>query len=227
MSTYPITPTTKISRDPHRGAYDELTIFSILDEAIDITISYIENGIPMAIPTGFVRVKDKVYIHGSVKSHFIRAICESEKVCMTVSLLDGLVLASTAFNHSFNYRSVVAFSTPYLEEDPAIKMEVFKAFTEKILPGRWDDNIRLPTPDDVKVTAVVGLPIQEASAKMRTGQPNNPQTEKERKVWTGHVPLKRVYQAPINSVDLPESVAMPKYLEDFVGKASKDETFIP
>lgn len=222
MSRYPITPNTKISRDPHRGAYDESTIFSILDEAIDITISYIENGIPMAIPTGFVRVKDKIYIHGSVKSHFIKAICKTEKVCMTVSLLDGLVLANTAFNHSFNYRSVVAFSTPYLEADPAIKMEVFKAFTEKILPGRWDDNIRLPTPDDVKITALVCLPIEEASAKMRTGQPNNPQAEKERLVWTGHVPLKRIYQAPISSPDIPESVAMPKYLEDFVEKASAE-----
>lgn len=226
MSTYPITPRTKISRDPHRGAYDELTIFSILDEAIDITISYIENGIPMAIPTGFVRIKNKVYIHGSVKSHFIRAICESEKVCMTVSLLDGLVLASTAFNHSFNYRSVIAFSTPFIEEDPVIKMEVFKAFTEKILPGRWDDNIRLPTPDDVKVTAVVCLPLQEASAKMRTGQPNNPQTEKIREVWTGHVPLKRVFQTPISSVDVPECVAIPGYLKDFVQKTSAEKISI-
>lgn len=218
---FPISPKTKISRDPHRGAYDEETIYSILDEAIDITISYIENGIPMAIPTGFVRIDDKIYIHGSVKSHFINAICKSEKVCMCVSLLDGLVLANTAFNHSFNYRSVVAFSKPYLEEDSAIKMKALKAFTEKILPGRWDDNIRKPNEDEMKITALVCLPVEEASAKMRKGQPNNPQAEKERIVWTGYVPLHRVYQEPIQSPDVPEGVEIPEYLCDFV---SRDQT---
>ena len=213
---FPISPITKISRDPHRGSYDEGTIFSILDEAIDITISYIEDGIPMAIPTGFVRINNKIYIHGSVKSHFINAICKCEKVCMSVSLLDGLVLANTAFNHSFNYRSVVAFSKPYLEEDPVIKMEALKAFTEKVLPGRWDDNIRKPTEDEMKITALVCLPIDEASAKMRKGQPNNPQAEKGKRVWTGYVPLQRVYQEPIQSPDVPEGVEKPQYLQDFI-----------
>lgn len=219
MSSFPISPVTKISRDAHRGAYDEATIFSILDEAIDITISYIEHGIPMAVPTGFVRIKDKIYIHGSVKSHFINALCKSEKVCLTVSLLDGLVLANTAFNHSFNYRSVVVFSKPYPEEDPHLKMEALKAFTEKILPGRWDDNIRLPTPEEIKITALVCLPIEEASAKMRKGHPNNPLAEKGRLVWTGNVPLKRIYQKPIQSPDLPGSVEIPQYLKKITAKA--------
>lgn len=218
MTSFPITSKTKISRDPHRGAYDEATIFSILDEAVDITISYIDNGIPMALPTGFVRIENKIYVHGSVKSHFVNAVCNNEKVCLSVSLLDGLVLASTAFNHSFNYRSVVVFSSPFLEKDSAMKMQALKAFTEKVLPGRWDDNIRLPTSDEMKITALVCFPIEEASAKMRTGQPNNPQSEKGRQVWTGHVPLKRVYQEPIGSPDVPEGVERPGYLDDFMDR---------
>ncbi len=220
MPDYSITPNTKISRDPHRGAYDSETIYAILDEAIDITISYIENGIPKALPTGFVRIEDKLYIHGSVKSHFIQEILKNETVCLSVSLLDGLVLANTAFNHSFNYRSVVVFSSAYLEEDEKIKMEALKAFTEKTLPGRWDDNIRLPTPEEMKITALVCFPIKEASAKMRVGQPNNPKAEEGRQVWTGYIPLKRIYQEPVSNPGVPEGVILPEYIRSFVEKPS-------
>ena len=221
MPNYPITPDTKISRGASRGVYDQDTIHHILDEAIDITISYIENGIPKALPTGFVRMGNKLYIHGSIMSHFVQAICKNEKVCLSVSLLDGLVLANTAFSHSFNYRSVVIFSSPYLEEDEAIRIESLRAFTEKLLPGRWDDNIRLPSPEEMKVTAVVCFPIEEASAKVRQGQPNNPKAEEGRPVWTGYVPLKRVYQEAVGSPDVPNQVSLPGYIKEFVEKQAE------
>lgn len=218
MSHFPITEKSKISRYPNRGSYDQETIYAILDEAIEITVSYIEEGIPKALPTGFVRIQDKLYIHGSVKSHFVQAICQNATVCLSVSLLDGLVLANTAFNHSFNYRSVVVFSSPYLEEDENLKMEALKAFTEKIVPGRWQDNIKLPTPDEMKITALVGFTIGDASAKIRQGQASNPKSEEGREVWTGYIPLKRKYETPVQSPDVPASVSLPDYLRNFKEK---------
>ena len=213
MQTNKPTENTRISRLPSRGHYEPDIIYPILDEAIDITVSYVENGIPKALPTGFVRLDDKLYIHGSIKSHFVQEVCKNKKVCLTVSLLDGLVLASTAFNHSFNYRSVVVFSSPYLEKDEQLKMEVLKAFTDKLLPGRWEDNIKLPTPDEMKATALVSFPIEEASAKIREGQPSPVLSEAGREVWTGYVPFKRKYSTPVPSPHMPSSVMLPDYLK--------------
>lgn len=214
---YPsLTENTKISRSPNRGSYDPETINSILDEAIDITISYIENGIPKALPTGFVRIDNRLYIHGSVKSHFIQQICKNPTVCLSVSLADGLVLANTAFNHSFNYRSVVIFSSPFLVEDEELKMEALKAFTDKLLPGRWEDNIKLPTPEEMKITALICFPVEEASAKIREGGAGNSAAEAGRTVWTGIVPLKRKYEAPVPNPDVPAGICLPDYLKNFV-----------
>lgn len=212
MQTYEPSALTKISRDPHRGTYDKAIIHAILDEALDITISYLAEGVPRALPTGFVRLDDKLYIHGSVKSHFIQQICSNEKVCLSVSLLDGLVLANTAFNHSFNYRSVVAFATPFAVEEEQLKMEVLKAFTDKLLPGRWEDDIKLPSPEELKVTSVVCFPLEEVSAKMRQGPPNNSRSELGRKAWTGHVPLARSWQKPVASPEVEADRPMPGYL---------------
>lgn len=206
------TPLTDFSRYAHRGSYDNETIYAILDEALDITVSYVAGGIARAIPTGFVRVDDHVYIHGSVKSHFIAQLCQNEKVCLTVSLLDGMVLANTAFNHSFNYRSVVAFAAPVVVDDPEHKMEIFKAFTDKLLPGRWEDNIKLPSPEELTVTAVVGFSLQEASAKVRQGEAGNNKQEAHRTIWTGYVPLQRSWGTPVKNRDTPAEVELPDYL---------------
>lgn len=215
MPSYEVSCLTRMSRDSRRGSYDKEAIYAILDEAIDMTISYVAEDIPRAIPTGFVRLEDRLYIHGSVKSHFIRQICASKKVCLTVSLLDGMVLANTAFNHSFNYRSVVAFSIPFEVEDELLKMQVLKAFTDKLLPGRWEDDIKLPSPEEMKVTSVVCFPLEEASAKMRQGQPNNVKSELHRRAWTGYVPMERRWQLPVTSPD-SGSAEVPAYLEAFL-----------
>lgn len=218
MSKFDPTPLTSISRYANRGSHEKETIYPILDEALDITVSYTVDGIARAIPTGFVRVGDWIYIHGSVKSHFITQICQNEKICLTVSLLDGMVLANTAFNHSFNYRSVVAFAAPVVVENDRQKMEILEAFTNKLLPGRWEDNIKLPTPEELKATAVVGFGLEEASAKVRQGGAGNSNQEAHRKVWTGYVPLKRIWVAPVKDSDLDEQVAEPSYLQKIYGK---------
>lgn len=212
MPTFEKSPLTTISRDPHRGSYDQATIYAILDEAIDVTISYIENGLPRAIPTGFVRLENTIYIHGSTKSHFVQQLLQAGTVCLTVSILDGLVLANTAFNHSFNYRSVVAYSTPYAVEDDNLKIEALKVFTDKLIPGRWEDAIKKPTPEELKVTALVGLPLEQASAKMRQGPPNNNKTYTE-PVWTGQLPLRKVYKAPIVNSETIAGMDEPAYLK--------------
>ncbi|AHM61466.1 pyridoxamine 5'-phosphate oxidase-related FMN-binding protein [Flammeovirgaceae bacterium 311] len=212
MPEHKPTPLTTISRHAHRGVYDWETIYAILDEAIDVTIAYAAHSTAMAIPTGFVRMDDKIYIHASVKSHFIQQLCQQEKVCLTVSLLDGMVLANTAFNHSFNYRSVIAFSKAFEVEDPDQKMEILKAFTDKLLPGRWEDDIKRPTPEELKITSVLGFSLEEASAKIRQGAAGNNQQEAHRKVWTGYVPLQRSWGAPVKNADTDPFVEEPDYL---------------
>jgi uncharacterized protein len=215
MKENSFTPTalTTISRHTERGVYDKNLIYPIMDEVMDITISYIENGIPRAIPTGFVRIHDVIYIHGSVKSHFIMQVANCDKVCMTISILDGLVLANTAFHHSFNYRGVIAYGQPVTIEDEELKMEVFRAFTEKILPGRWNDDIKKPSLEELKATAVIGLKITEASAKIREGQAKNSSTDADKgyQAWTGIIPIKRVYQQPEVHPDCKEYNDLPEY----------------
>ena len=206
---------TQPSRLGYRGNYDRNTIYAIMDEALDCTVSYLEGGIPKAIPTGFVRIDDKLYIHGSIKSHFIQQICSNPLVCITISLLDGMVLANTAFNHSFNYRGIVAFSTPNEVKDESLKLEVLRLFTNKVLPGRWEDNIVKPTVEETISTSVICLPLNDASAKIREGQPKN-QANATKEVWTGYIPIRRVWEAPVISPDVPVSIKQPDYITLFV-----------
>ena len=207
-----LNPLITPSRYPHRSSQEKESIYAILDDALDVTVSYVADGIPRAIPTGFARIDDMLYIHGSIKSHFIQQICRSEQVCLSVSLLDGMVLANTAFNHSFNYRAVIAFAAPVLIEDLEQKMEILKAFTDKLLPGRWEDDIKKPTAEELKITAVVGFSLEEASAKIRQGEAGNNQQEAHRKVWTGYVPLKRSWGSAVKNKDADAQIEEPAYL---------------
>lgn len=211
----------QISRKPSRGDYSNETIYAILDEALDVTVSYIADGLARAIPTGFARLDDMLYIHGSIKSHFIQQICQNKKVCLTASLLDGLVLANTAFHHSFNYRSVVAFAAPVIVNEADKKMEVLKAFTDKLLPGRWEDNIKLPSAEELMITAVVGFSLAEASAKIRQGEAGNDQHEMQREVWTGCVPLHRTWGHPIKNTDTSGHIKEPAYLKALAHAAAQ------
>src|ERR1700752_1836195 len=162
MSTFPPTERTQVKRLPKRGAYDRETVLKILDEAFVCHVGFVVDGQPYVIPTNFGRVGETLYLHGSAASRMLRALSEGIPICVTTTLIDGLVLARSAFHHSVNYRSVVVLGTAYLVSDPAEKMEALRLFTEHIMKGRWDD-IRLPTDQEMKGTTVLALPMEEVS----------------------------------------------------------------
>src|SRR5690606_39216846 len=173
MTSFSKTERTSITRLPKRGAYDKATIYSILDEALWCTIAFVHDGAPVQLPTGFCRIDDTLYIHGSVGSQWMRALAETTpQVCIAVTLMDGLVLARSAFHHSVNYRSAVIFSRPRKVTDDQERYHSLEVFTNKIQPGRWED-VRKPTDNEWKATLVLAFALEEASAKIRTGPPKD------------------------------------------------------
>ena len=203
---------TTITRMPKRGVYDKETIYSILDEALFCNLAYAKEGQAFQIPTGFCRINDKLYIHGSVGSHYMRELATQKmQVSISATLLDGLVLARSAFHHSVNYRSVVIFSQPELVIEAAELYKILEVFTEKMCPGRWAD-IRKPNEGEWKATMVLGFSIQEASAKVRTGPPVDDDEDYNLNVWAGVLPLKMTKQSLIPDPKLKVQVNVPGYL---------------
>jgi len=212
-SKFPVTDKTKITRLAKRGAYDKETIYSILDEALFCTLAYVNNDKPFQIPTGFCRIENKLYLHGSVGSFYMRELAEKKMpVCISVTLIDGLVLARSAFHHSVNYRSVVIFSKPEKVEDPAEVYKALEVFTDKMQPGRWSD-VRKPSTNEWKATMVLVFSIDEASAKVRTGGPNDDPEDYDLDVWAGVVPLKVQRQELVKDNRLKEGIKLPAYLK--------------
>lgn len=213
MKTFPITDKTEITRLAKRGTYDKETVYAILDETLVCTVAYSSNDQPFQIPTGFCRMGDKIYIHGSVGSHYMRQLAEKKMpVCISTMLLDGLVLARSAFHHSVNYRSVVMFSTPEIVTDPDESYKALEVFTEKVCPGRWAE-IRKPTSGEWKGTMVLSFSIAEASAKVRTGPPKDDEEDYKMNVWAGVWPLKQQRLEPIPDPVLKEGIPTPKYMK--------------
>ena len=161
---------TRVVREPHRGVYDRDVIHQILDEGFICHIGFVVEGQPYVIPTSYGRNGDVLYIHGSAASRMLRNLDQGIPVCITVTLLDGLVLARSIFNHSMNYRSVVILGTASLVSEPEEKLAALRAISEHILPHRWDD-VRQPTEKELKATSVLRIPLEECSAKIRTGPP--------------------------------------------------------
>lgn len=209
MSTFTPTERTQVKRLPKRGMYDRETVFKILDEAFVCHVGFVVDGQPYVIPTNFGRVGETLYLHGSAASRMLRTLSEGIPVCVTVSLIDGLVLARSAFHHSVNYRSVVILGTARLVEDPTEKMEALRLFTEHIMKGRWEQ-IRWPTELELKGTTVLALPIEEVSAKVRTGDPKDDEEDYEMPVWAGVLPLPVVPAAPIPDTRLKAGIAVPE-----------------
>ncbi|HMQ02875.1 MAG TPA: pyridoxamine 5'-phosphate oxidase family protein [Pyrinomonadaceae bacterium] len=202
---------TRVKRLPARGAYDRETIYSILDAGFICHVGYVMDGQPYVIPTGYARIGDDLYIHGSSASRMLRNLAEGIDVCITVTLVDGLVLARSAFHHSINYRSVVVLGKAVLVEDAAEKDKALEAFTEHIIPGRWPE-IRWPNELELKATSVLKLPIEEASAKIRTGDPKDDDEDYAMSVWAGVVPLEQIAGDPIPDSKLDENIEPPPYL---------------
>jgi nitroimidazol reductase NimA-like FMN-containing flavoprotein (pyridoxamine 5'-phosphate oxidase superfamily) len=212
MSSFPITDKTKITRLPKRGAYDKETVYAILDEALVCTVAFNLKGQPFQIPTGFCRIDDTIYIHGSVGSFYMRELAANElPVSIGVTHLDGLVLARSAFHHSVNYRSVVLFGKAKKVEDEKELYRILEIFTNKMQPGRWDD-IRKPNDKEWKATLVLAIEIEEASAKLRTGEPKDDEEDYDLDIWAGVVPLKLERKTPIADPALKEGINLPDYL---------------
>jgi uncharacterized protein len=208
----PFTPNerTRVVREPQRGVYERETINKILDEAFVCHVGFTVDGQPYVIPTMFARTNDAIYFHGSAASRMLRGASAGIPVCITVTLADGLVLARSVFNHSMNYRSVVALGKAVLVDQPEEKIAALHAFTEKILPGRWND-ARQPNQKELKATSILRLPLTEVSAKVRTGPPEDDAEDYALRVWAGVLPLRLAADAPIRDERCDTSIPVPAY----------------
>jgi uncharacterized protein len=205
-----LTPTekTKLKRLPKRGNFERAAIYRILDEAFICHVGFAVDNQPFVIPTSFARIGDRLVIHGSAASRMMRSLSEEIDVCVTATLIDGLVLARSAFHHSMNYRSVVVFGKAKIVSDEREKYAALKAFTEHIVPGRWSE-VRPPTKNELKGTTVLMLPLTEASAKVRTGGPVDDEEDYELEVWAGVLPLSLTTAAPVAAERLNDGIAVP------------------
>lgn len=204
------TERTKLKRLPKRAVYDRELVYGILDEGFICHVGFTIEGQPFVIPTGYARVDDHLFIHGSQVSRMLRTLSSGIDVCVTVTLVDGLVLARSAFHHSINYRSVVMFGRASMVEDREAKLAALFAFSEQVIPGRWND-VRQPTEQELKATTVLALPLVEVSAKVRTGPPIDDDEDYALNVWAGVLPLKIAAGVPIKDPRLPETIEPPSY----------------
>jgi len=215
----PYTPSarTRLVREADRAVYDRAAAYKILDEGFICHVGFVVDGQPFVIPTGYGRVGDSLYIHGSAASRMLRRVDEGIAVCVTVTLLDGLVLARSIFNHSMNYRSVVILGTAVAVNDAKEKLEALRLLSEHILPGRWVES-RQPNERELKATLVMRLPIEEFSAKVRQGPPVDDEADYAFPTWAGVIPLETVAGEPVNDPKLDPGRAVPAYARDYSRK---------
>jgi uncharacterized protein len=215
----PYTPTqrTRLVREADRAVYDREAAYRILDEGFLCHVGFVADGQPFVIPTSYGRQDDSLYIHGSAASRMLRQMKEAVPVCITVTLLDGLVLARSIFNHSMNYRSVVILGRATLVGNPGEKIEALRLLSEHIIPGRWTDS-RQPNERELKATSVLRVPIEEFSAKVRTGPVIDDEEDYSFPTWAGVVPLEIRAGAPIDDSRLDPALAVPAYARHYTRK---------
>ena len=208
------TERTRIVREANRAVYDREAIYRILDEAFVCHVGFSLDGQPFVIPTMFARVGEFLYFHGSAASRMLRGLTSGLPVCITVTLLDGVVLARSVFNQSMNYRSVMTFGHAMLIDNPAEKLCALEAFTEKLLPGRWND-ARQPNDQELKATSILKLALTEVSAKVRQGDVEDDADDYAVPVWAGVVPLRLVADPPVRDARCDPSRPTPPYASSF------------
>jgi uncharacterized protein len=211
MEALKATERTRLKRLPKRGTYERETIYSILDEALVCHVGFAYWDQPYVIPTLHVREGDRLYVHGSAASRMLNTAASELPVCVTATLIDGLVLARSAFHHSVNYRSVVILGNAARVDDREAKLGVLRALVEKIAPGRWA-HTRTPTDKELAATMVLQVPIEEASAKVRTGQPMDDEEDYALPHWAGVVPLRLAAGAPFIDPRMPSNAATPEHV---------------
>jgi uncharacterized protein len=195
------TERTQVRRHPERGVYDRHQIDAILDEALFCHVAWAADGQPRVIPTIHVRVGDTLYVHGSQASRTLRALRDGAHVCVVVTLLDGLVLARSVFNHSMNYRSVVVYGRAREVTDPDEKWNAQGALVEHVVPGRSEE-ARMPNEKELRQTAILAIPLDESSAKVRVGPPKDDEEDLDLPVWAGVLPFRHVTGDPVDAPDL-------------------------
>jgi uncharacterized protein len=205
---------TRLVREPQRAVYDRELICEILDEGFVCHVGFTADGQTFVIPTMYARVGDALYFHGSAASRMLRGVSTGLNVCITVTLADGLVLARSVFNHSMNYRSAVALGNATIVDEAKEKLDALRAFTEKILPGRWND-ARQPNEKELRATSILRLPLTEISAKVRTGGVEDDAEDYALPVWAGVVPLRLVADAPLRDERCDPALPTPAYAADF------------
>jgi nitroimidazol reductase NimA-like FMN-containing flavoprotein (pyridoxamine 5'-phosphate oxidase superfamily) len=208
------TARTRVVREADRAVYDREAVYRILDEGFLCHVGFTVDGQPFVIPTSYGRDGARLYIHGSAASRMLRNLKEAVPVCITVTLLDGLVLARSVFNHSMNYRSVVILGKARLVDDPAEKLATLRVLSEHILPGRWDD-ARQPNERELKATSVLRVPIEEFSAKVRVGPPIDDEEDYSFPTWAGVVPLEMKSGLPVPDAQLNPLREAPEYVRSY------------
>ncbi|MBC5806267.1 MAG: pyridoxamine 5'-phosphate oxidase family protein [Candidatus Eremiobacter antarcticus] len=209
------TARTRITREPHRAVYDRAAAYAILDDGFVCHLGFAIDGQPFVIPTSYGRRGDDLYVHGSSASRMLRGLQAGLPACVTVTLVDGLVLARSIFNQSMNYRSVVVLGTAHALEDRAQKLAALEIVSEHILPGRWAD-VRRPSDIELKATTVMRLPIEEFSAKVRSGPPVDKEEDLGLDMWAGVVPLEMVASAPLPDERTSRDTPAPTYVRPYI-----------
>jgi nitroimidazol reductase NimA-like FMN-containing flavoprotein (pyridoxamine 5'-phosphate oxidase superfamily) len=208
------TARTRVKRLPKRACYDRDAIYSILDTALVCHVGFALGGQPYVIPTLHVRIAGRLYIHGSAASRMLGAAAEGTPIAVTVTHIDGLVLARSAFHHSVNYRSVVILGAASMVADPAEKLAVMKGLIDHVAPGRWD-HIRHPNDKELAATSVLSIPIVEASAKLRSGDPLDDEADYALPIWAGQIPIASKTSTPIADARLDASIPIPAHVTDY------------
>lgn len=214
MSTFPKTPRNRVKRLPERAAYDKETIYAILDEALICHLGIAQDNQPFVIPTIHARRGDSLLLHGATTSRMLQHLQGGNPICVTTTLLDGLVIARGIFHNSMNYRSVVLFGAGRILSEPEEKYEALFALTERVMPGRWDDS-RLPSKRELKATTIIELPIESATAKIRTGGPKDDAEDYDKEWWAGVLPIQQTFLAPQPDPKLQVEVPVPAYVKNY------------
>jgi hypothetical protein len=214
MSQFPATPRTRVTRKPDRGSYDRELIYRILDEAFVCHVAFIADGLPFVVPTNYVRVGDKLFLHGSTASRLMKTLATGSPFCLSVTLLDGIVFSPTATGHSVNYRSVVMMGKAEVVEGHDAKLAAMRDFVEYVIRGRWD-TVRPPSEQELKGTMVLAVPLVEASAKVRTGFAVDDASEYASGAWTGVLPFKWTPGEPLRDPRGNQSVPVPANIQEY------------